>query len=408
MSEYNASASKSTKLILTALALGVFGVGVTEFVPVGLLPQIANTFDTSIATTGWVISSYAAGVMVGAPIMTLLSIRRPRKQMLIILMVLFIIGNLLSAVAPNFALLIIGRIVTSFTHGAFFGIGTVVAAELAGPGQRGAAVAYMFSGISLANLIGVPIGTWIGTMANWRTTFLVIAALGILTAVAIAYLVPNLPSPKNVRVGREIKALTHPQVILALLMTLFGFGGVFAALTYLTPIMTDIAGYAESSMSWILIIVGVGMFTGNWTGGKLADRLLMPTVLAMLFLLAATLFAFNFTAHSAILSLITIFFIGFFGMATVAPLQSVVLEYAKGAPTLASSINIGVFNLGNAVAAWLAGATITTSLGLTSAGLVGGLMTSLGLVLAIVAVVLRRKAQETRTTISVVEQQPAA
>lgn len=276
----------------------MFGVGVTEFVPVGLLPQIANTFDTSIATTGWVISSYAAGVMVGAPIMTLLSIRRPRKQMLIILMVLFIIGNLLSAVAPNFALLIIGRIVTSFTHGAFFGIGTFVAAELAGPGQRGAAVAYMFSGISLANLIGVPIGTWIGTMANWRTTFLVIAALGILTAVAIVYLVPNLPSPKNVRVGREIKALTHPQVILALLMTLFGFGGVFAALTYLTPIMTDIAGYAESSMSWILIIVGVGMFTGNWTGGKLADRSLMPTVLAMLFLLAATLFAFNFTARS--------------------------------------------------------------------------------------------------------------
>lgn len=408
MSEYSASASKSTKLILSALALGVFGVGVTEFVPVGLLPQIANTFDTSIAVAGWVISSYAAGVMIGAPIMTLLSIRHPRKQMLILLMVLFIIGNLLSALAPNFALLILGRFVTSFTHGAFFGIGTVVAAELAGPGQRGAAVAYMFSGISLANLIGVPIGTWIGTMTNWRTTFLVIASLGILTAFAIAYLVPNLPSPKNVRVGHEVKALTHPQVILALLMTLFGFGGVFAALTYLTPIMTDIAGYSESSMSWILIIVGVGMFTGNWTGGKLADRSLMPTVLTMLFLLAATLFAFILTAHSGVLSLITIFFVGFFGMATVAPLQSVVLEYAKGAPTLASSINIGVFNLGNAVAAWLAGATITTSLGLTSAGLVGGLMTSLGLVLAIVAVVLRRKAQDTRTTISVVEQQPAA
>ncbi|ANE03632.1 MFS transporter [Corynebacterium crudilactis] len=390
MSEYNAPASKSIQL--TALALGVFAVGVTEFVPVGLLPQIAHTFETSIPVTGWVISSYAAGATIGAPIMTLLSIRRPRKQMLLFLTMLLIAGNLLSALAPNFALLILGRVITSFTHGAFFGIGTVVAAELAAPGQRGAAVAYMFSGISLANLIGVPIGTWIGTVTNWRTTFLIIAALSAFTTAAIALFIPHLHSPKDVNIKREIKALRHPQVILALLMTLFGFGGVFAALTFLTPIMTEVAGFSENSMSWILIIVGIGMFTGNWTGGKLIDRSLMHTVLGMLLLLAISLFALTFTAHSSLLSLATVFFIGFFGMATIAPLQSVVLEYASGAPTLASSLNIGAFNLGNAIAAWLAGATISTSLGLASVGIVGGLMTSFGLILAIIALGLRRKA----------------
>lgn len=412
MSNYNASATKSgTPVTLWALALGVFGVGVTEFVPVGLLPQIASDFGVSIPAAGWVVSSYATGVLIGAPLMTMIGIRVPRKLMLMLLMGIFTAGNLLSAFAPSFELLLGGRVITSFTHGAFFGIGAVVAAELAGPARRSAAVAFMFSGIALANLAGVPLGNWLGDIAGWRATFIAIAVLGLATVAAIALLVPALTQPNGVNLRREFKALGDTQVILALLMTLFGFGGVFAALTYLAPMMIEVAGFTPSAMTWLLIVLGVGMVVGNWLGGKMADIALMPTVFVGLGALVLALGAFVFTAHNQPAAVVNIFFIGALGMAAVPPLQTVVLERASAAPTLASAINIGAFNFGNAVAAWFAGMTISAGLGYTSASWVGALMTLLGLTLAAVAVLLaRRTARLTRDRVTAapaqVEAQP--
>jgi DHA1 family inner membrane transport protein len=382
------------------LALGVFGVGVTEFVPVGLLPQIAAEFAVSIPAAGWVVSSYAAGVLVGAPLMTLLGVRVPRKKMLVLLMVIFTVGNLLTAFAPSFGLLLGGRVLTSFTHGAFFGIGSVVAAELAGPERRSKAVAVMFSGIALANLAGVPLGTWLGHELGWRATFIAISVLGVIMIAALATLIPHLPTPAGVRLRHEVSALGNPQVLLALLMTLLGFGGVFAALTYLTPIMTEVTGFGESAMTPILIVLGLGMFIGNWFGGKMADKALMPTVVGSLAALVVALFPFTFTSHQPVLAVINVFLLGALGMATVPPLQTLVLQRASAAPTLASAINIGAFNLGNAVAAWLAGFTIAAGLGLESAGWVGALMTLTALILAFVSVALMRREARNASTAS--------
>ncbi len=385
------------------LALGVFGVGVTEFVPVGLLPQIAAEFQVSIPAAGWVVSSYAAGVLVGAPLMTLLGVRVPRKKMLVLLMVIFTVGNLLTAFAPSFGLLLGGRVLTSFTHGAFFGIGPVVAAELAGPERRSKAVAVMFSGIALANLAGVPLGTWLGHELGWRATFIAVSVLGAIMIAALATLIPHLPTPAGVRLRHEVTALGNPQVLLALLMTLLGFGGVFAALTYLTPIMTEVTGFGESAMTPILIVLGVGMFIGNWFGGKMADKALMPTVVGSLAALVVALFAFTFTSHQPVLAVINVFLLGALGMATVPPLQTLVLQRASAAPTLASAINIGAFNMGNALAAWLAGSTISAGLGLESAGWVGALMTLTALVLAFVSVALMRREARNASTASAVD-----
>jgi len=378
-------------LTLWALALGVFGVGVTEFVPVGLLPQVAADFGVTIPIAGWVVSAYAAGVLLGAPLMTMLGVRVPRKRMLMLLMIVFTTGNLLTALAPSFEVMIAGRVVTSFTHGAFFGIGAVVAAELAGPARRSKAVAFMFSGLAIANLAGVPLGTWLGAVAGWRVTFLAIAVLGALTVATIGILVPHLPRPEGVNLRHQVKALGDVQVVLALLMTLLGFGGVFAALTYLAPMMTEVAGFAEGSMTWLLIVLGIGMFLGNWVGGKMADRALMPTVFTGLGALVLALVAFVFTVHVQPLAVVNIFVIGLLGMAAIPPLQTVVLHRASSAPTLASAINIGAFNFGNAVAAWLAGLTIGAGFGYASANWVGALMTSAGLILAVVSVLIARR-----------------
>lgn len=370
---------------LWALALGAFAIGMTEFVAIGLLNSISQTFNVSVSLSGWVVTAYALGVMVGAPLMTWASLRIPRKSMLVLLMVIFTVGNLFSALAPTFAMILIGRVITSLTHGVFFGMGSIVAAELVGPARRAGAVAFMFTGLTLANLVGVPAGTWIGATFGWRASFGVIAVIGALVVGALVALVPHLEQPTNVDLKKEISSLKDVNVILALLMTLLGFGGVFAAITYLTPITVEVTGLQESSMTWMLAILGVGMLVGNLVGGKMADKVLMPTVIGALVALMVALAVFIVSMHSPIFSAITVFFIGAVGFATVPPLQTVVLDRASHAPTLASALNIGAFNLGNAVAAWLAGKTIETSWGYPSAALVGVGMTAIALVLALVS-----------------------
>ncbi|RAG84943.1 MFS transporter [Streptacidiphilus pinicola] len=377
-------------LALLALAIGAFGIGTTEFVIMGLLPQIAGDFGVSIPTGGLLVTGYALGVVVGAPLMTVLGTKVSRKKMLMLLMGLFVVGNLLSALAPTFALMLAGRIVTSLAHGAFFGIGAVVAAELVAPNRKAGAIATMFTGLTVANIVGVPLGTFIGQAVGWRITFGAVAALGVVGLLGIARLVPALPRAEGAHLRRELAAFRNTQVVLAMAMTVLGFGGVFAAVTYIAPMMTHVAGYSEGAVTWLLVLFGIGMFLGNLLGGRYADRRLMPMLFTTLGGLAVVLALFTLTAHDKILAAVTIVLIGALGFATVPPLQKRVLDQAHGAPTLASAVNIGAFNLGNALSAWLGGLVISAGLGYTAPNWVGALLAAAALVLALWSAALER------------------
>ncbi|WP_407566182.1 MFS transporter [Streptomyces sp. 184] len=391
-------------LALLALAIGAFGIGTTEFVVMGLLPEVADEFSVSVPTAGWLTTGYALGVFGGAPLLTALGTRVPRKRMLMGLMGLFIAGNVLSALAPAFGILLAGRIVASLAHGAFFGIGAVVAAGLVAKDKRAGAIAMMFTGLTVANVVGVPGGTLVGQTVGWRATFLAVAAIGVVGLAGVARLVPDLPrtpgepaSPTTDGPGlrRELAAFLNVQVLLAMGMTVLGFGGVFAAVTYIAPMMTDVAGYADGSVTWLLALFGLGMVGGNLLGGRYADRALMPMLYVALSALTATLALFTLTAHNKPAAALSIFLVGFFGFATVPPLQKRVLDQAAAAPTLASAVNVGAFNLGNALAAWLGGLTISAGLGYTAPNWVGATLAASGLALAVLAARLERRAGAT-------------
>ncbi|MFG3304768.1 MFS transporter [Streptomyces wuyuanensis] len=378
-------------LALLALAIGAFGIGTTEFVIMGLLPEVANDYQVSIPTAGFLVTGYALGVVLGAPLMTVLGTKVSRKRMLMLLMGLFIVGNVLSAVAPVFGVMLAGRVVASLAHGAFFGIGSVVAADLVAPEKKAGAIAMMFTGLTVANVVGVPLGTFIGQNIGWRATFLIVAGLGVLGLAGVAKLVPEQPRPEGVRLRHEMAAFRNVQVLLAMAMTVLGFGGVFAAITYITPMMTEVAGFADGSVTWLLVLFGLGMVGGNLIGGKFADRALMPLLYVSLGSLAAVLALFTFTAQNKIAAAVTIVLVGGLGFATVPPLQKRVLDQASGAPTLASAVNIGAFNLGNALAAWLGGIVIAAGLGFTAPNWVGALLAGSALVLAVLSSALERR-----------------
>ncbi|MBH1933219.1 MFS transporter [Streptomyces sp. AV19] len=378
-------------LALLALAIGAFGIGTTEFVTSGLLPEVAEEFGVSVPTAGYLTTGYALGVVVGAPILAIVGSRVSRKKMLISLMGLFTAGNALSAVAPVFGVMLAGRIVASLAHGAFFGIGAIVAAGLVAPQKKAAAISMMFTGLTVSNIVGVPFGTMLGQSAGWRVTFGVIAGLGLLAMLGIATLVPRLPMPERTRVSGEMAAFRNPQVLLAMAMTVLGFGGVFTLSTYMAPILTDVVGYASSSVTWLLVLFGIGMFAGNLVGGRLADRALMPLLLTGLTGLTVTLALMPLATHSKVATAVAIPLIGAFGFATVPPLQKRVLDQTADAPTLASAVNIGAFNLGNAIAAWLGGLVISAGFGYRVPNLVGAGMAAGALVLAVVSAGLERR-----------------
>ncbi|MFJ4868827.1 MFS transporter [Streptomyces sp. NPDC088757] len=384
-------------LALLALAVGAFGIGTTEFVVMGLLPEVATDFGVSIPTAGLLVTGYALGVVVGAPLLTVLGGRVSRKRMLMLLMGLFVLGNLLSALAPGFGLMLAGRVVASLAHGSFFGIGSVVAASLVAPDKKAGAIATMFTGLTVANIVGVPLGTFIGQAIGWRTTFAIVAALGVVGLLGIARLVPAVPRPEGTHLRRELKAFRNPQVLLAMAMTVLGFGGVFAAITYIAPMMTEVAGYSDGAVTWLFVLFGAGMFLGNLLGGRYADRALMPLLYTTLGGLAIVLALFTVTAHHKALAAITILLVGALGFATVPPLQKRVLDQAHGAPTLASAVNIGAFNLGNALAAWLGGTVIAAGFGYTSPNWVGAALAAAALGLALWSAALERRAPAAET-----------
>lgn len=378
-------------LALLALAVGAFGIGTTEFVVIGLLPQVATSFAVTVPTAGLLVTGYALGVVAGSPLLTALGTRIPRRRMLMLLMALFTAGNTITALAPDFGVMLAGRVVTSLAHGAFFGIGSVVAAELVEPRKKARAIALMFTGLTVANVVGVPLGTFVGQHLGWRATFGMVAGLGVLGFAGIAALVPDLPRPADVRLRRELAALRDPQVVLAMAMTVLGFGGVFAAITYLTPMLTRVTGFADSSVSWLMVVFGLGMVAGNLVGGRFADRRLIPMLVAALGGLAVVLALFTLGAQAKPTAALAVFLIGGLGFATVPPLQKRVMDLAHDAPTLASAVNIGAFNLGNALSAWLGGMVISAGFGYTAPDWIGALLAAAALGLALVSSLLERR-----------------
>jgi DHA1 family inner membrane transport protein len=376
---------------LLALAIGAFGIGTTEFVIMGLLPEVATTFNVSIPSAGLLISGYALGVVVGAPLLTAAGSRWSRKKLLIGLMALFIAGNVLAAIAPGYGLLMVGRVVSALSHGAFFGVGSVVAASLVAPAKQASAIALMFTGLTVANVLGVPLGTALGHALGWRSTFWAVSALGVIGLVGIIALVPETRADKESNLRRELAVFRRPQVWLALAMTALGFAGVFASFTYIAPMMTQVAGFSPGAVTWLLVLFGVGLVAGNLFGGKAADWALMPSLYAILAALAVVLLVFVGTAHAQLPAAITILLFGAAGFATVAPLQARVMDKAEGAPALASAANIAAFNLGNAGGAWLGGLAIEHGLGYTAPNWIGAILAIAGLAVALFSGALDRR-----------------
>ncbi|MPT24993.1 MAG: MFS transporter [Starkeya sp.] len=347
------------QLPLLALAMASFGIGTTEFVIMGLLPEVAADLSVSIPAAGLLVTGYALGVVVGAPIVAIITNSLPRKGTLIGLASMFVLGNFLCAIAPDYWFLMGARVVTAFCHGAFFGIGAVVAANLVPPNQRASAIALMFAGLTLANVLGVPLGTALGQAAGWRSTFWAVVLIGILAVSAIALWVPRDIPHASGNILREFAVLKRPQVILTMLMSVLASASLFSVFTYIAPLLRDVTGFSPHAVTYVLLLFGVGITIGNLLGGKLADWRLMPSLMASFIGLAAVLVAFVFLSGFAAATVATVFVWGILVFAVVPPIQMRVVDAAEGAPNLASTLNQGAFNLGNAAGAWIGGAAIT-------------------------------------------------
>ena len=376
---------------LIALAIGAFGIGLTEFVIMGLLPEVARDFAVSEAAAGWLISGYALSVVLGALLLTAATIRLPRKAVLLSLVVLFILGNALTALAPDYATAMAGRILAALCHGAFFGIGSVVAAGLVAPEKKAGAIAIMFTGLTAANVLGVPFGTFLGQELGWRSTFWAISAIGLIALAGVAALVPTIPAPEErVSLRRELRAFRSTQVWLSLVVTVLAFGGMFGAFTYIAYTLTEVSGFAAGAVPWLLVVFGAGLVLGNGVGGRRADRAIDRTLIAFTAALVVVLALFALLAGSQIATVVALFLMGGFGFGTVPGLQSRIMAYAGQAPTLASGANIGAFNVGNALGAWAGGVAITAGLGYTAPIWVGAAMTAAALAVLAVAAGMAR------------------
>jgi DHA1 family inner membrane transport protein len=373
-------------LALLALAVGAFGIGTTEFVMMGLLPDVADDLHVSIPTAGHLVSAYALGVVIGAPLLAALTARMSRRTVLIGLMALFVAGNALSAFAPGYDSLLAARFLSGLPHGAFFGVGAVVATTMVAPERKARSVSLMFLGLTVANIAGVPVATLMGQHLGWRATFLGVSAIGLAAIASLAALIPHDHAHAPV-VGlrRELSALRSLPVWLALGTTVAGFGALFAAYSYITPMLTGAAGYAESSVTVLLALFGVGATAGNLVGGRLADHSLRGTLFGGLVSLAAVLALFPLLMHARWSAALAVVLLGAAAFITGSPLQLMVMEKASAAPSLASSANQAAFNLANAGGAWIGGVALAAGFGTTSPALAGAMLAVLGLGVAGVA-----------------------
>ncbi|MFE5815067.1 MFS transporter [Streptomyces sp. NPDC056479] len=368
-------------LALLALAVGAFGIGTTEFVMMGLLPEVANDLDISIPAAGHLVSAYALGVVIGAPLLAAVTARMPRRTVLIGLMALFVAGNVLSAFAPDHHWLVAARFLSGLPHGAFFGVGAVVATNMVAPERKARSVSLMFLGLTVANVVGVPVATLMGQHLGWRATFLGVSTIGLAAMAALALLIPRAGAHAAEAAGLrgELAALRSLPVWLALGTTVAGFGALFAAYSYITPMLTDAAGYTDASVTLLLALFGVGATVGNLLGGRLADHALRATLFGGLVSLVVVLALFPLLMSTAWTAALAVTLLGMAAFVTGSPLQLMVMEKASAAPSLASSANQAAFNLANAGGAWIGGLALAAGFGVTSPAPAGAALAVLGL-----------------------------
>jgi DHA1 family inner membrane transport protein len=380
---------------LLALAVGGFAIGTGEFVMMGLLPQVASDLSVSIPRAGQLISVYALGVVVGAPLLTAASVRFRRKTVLLVLMSWFAAGNLLSAIAPTFGLVMLGRFVSGLPHGAFFGAGAVVAGSLVERNRANSAMAVMFAGLTVANIVGVPLTTILGQHTGWRAVYAIVGLIGLLAVAAIAVAVPGDAAPADpeheVSIVHELRAFAKPEVWLVLGVAMLGGGGLFATFSYITPMMTNVTHYADSSITWLLVLFGLGMTVGNLAGARIADRFPTRTLLFSLVAEIVVAVAFLGADHNRITAAIAIFLFPLTSLAGLPTLQGRIIALAGGAPNLAAASSQAAFNIANSIGAYLAGLAISAGYGYSSPNVVAAVLVTIGLGLAIAATFVERR-----------------
>ena len=390
------------KSILT-LTLGGFGIGMTEFVIMGILPDIAKSLQITIPEAGHLVSAYALGVVVGAPLLIGFTGSKPPKNILLLLMCLFTVFNTLSAFAPSYEILFLSRFFSGMPHGAFFGVGAVVAGRLADPGKEARSVSLMFAGLTIANLIGVPLGTFIGHHISWRITFMIVGVIGLLTTMSIKVWMPTLSVTNTKGLMSELKFFTRLDAWLIVLVIAIGTGGFFSWYSYIAPLLTEVASFNDDSIMYILVLAGLGMVMGNFIGGRLADRFSpLYTSAALLLAMVFSLTAVYFVSSNQILTLIFTFITGAIAFAMLSPLQMLMINTAKGAEMLAASVSQASFNIGNALGAYLGGLPIAAGLGYNSPEWVGASMAFGGVLVSLVLMFHSRQNKE-----EVAELQPA-
>ncbi|ASV84719.1 sugar (and other) transporter family protein [Ochrobactrum quorumnocens] len=383
---------------LIALTIAAYAIGTTEFVIVGLLPTVASDLHITLPLAGLIVSVYALGVTFGAPILTALTGRLERKPLLLGLMALFIAGNMVAASAPSYEILMIGRVLSAFAHGVFFSVGATIAADLVPENKRGSAIAMMFMGLTVAIVTGVPLGTWIGQNFGWRATFWAVSAIGLVALVGIAALLPRtLQKAEPASLLDQLRVLGSGRLLIVYGMTALGYGGTFVTFTYLTPILQDITGFSEGSVSYILMFYGIAIAIGNIVGGRISNDNPVRALTVLFVLQAIVLVLFSFSAVSPHFTLITLAALGFLQFANVPGLQLYVVQLAKehrpGAVDVASALNIAAFNLGIALGAWLGGLVVESQLGLIATPWVGAILVGGALVLTILSGVLDRRCE---------------
>ncbi|MEU6833486.1 MFS transporter [Nocardia beijingensis] len=378
---------------MLALALGGFGIGTTEFVTMGLLPDIASAVHVSEPTAGHAVSAYALGVVIGAPLIAALCARVPRKRLLVALMVAFTVGNAATVLAPSFGTLVMARFVSGLPHGAYFGVASLAAATLAPAGQRAKAVAAVMLGLSAANVVGVPAATWLGQHLGWRDAFVVVALIGVTTVAALLRFVPQLTGITVTNPMTELGALRRPQVLLTLLVGAVGFGGMFAVYTYIATTLTDVAGLRTGAVPLVLMLFGVGMVIGNIVGGVLADRGVDRAVGMSLIAMTVILGGFVAAAHNPYTAAFGALLVGASGAALAPGLQTRLMDVAADAQTLAAALNHAALNIANAAGAWLGGLVIAAGLGYTAPAVVGTALAATGVVLFALTVWTARRSR---------------
>ncbi|HAT4519351.1 TPA: MFS transporter [Serratia marcescens] len=385
-------------LALLALTISAFAIGTTEFVIVGLIPTIAEQLGVTVPSAGLLVTIYALGVAIGAPVLTALTSRIPRKLLLVGLMVLFTLGNLLAWQSPSYESLVVARLLTGLAHGVFFSIGSTIATSLVVKDKAASAIAIMFGGLTVALVTGVPLGTFIGQQFGWRETFLAVSLIGAVATLASVILVPsNIKNQGSAGVREQLKVLTHPRLLLIYAITALGYGGVFTTFTFLAPMMQELAGFSAPTVSWILLAYGVAVAVGNIWGGKLADRHGAVRALSFIFAaLAVLLLVFQFTASHSIAALLTVIVMGVFAFGNVPGLQVYVVQkaaqYTPNAVDVASGLNIAAFNIGIALGSVIGGQTVA-SLGLAQTPWIGALIVVVALLLVSLSGRLDKKSQ---------------